>query len=426
MFIDSAKIELKAGKGGDGAVAFRREKFEPSGGPFGGDGGDGGSVIIVAVTGIRTLMDFRYKAKYKAENGENGRSKKQYGKRGDDLVLKVPVGTLIKNSKNGKVIYDFTEHEEQFVIAKGGRGGKGNAHFATPVRQAPRFAQPGRKGDEITVVLEIKLLADVGLVGLPNVGKSSLLSIMSDAKPKIANYHFTTLEPNLGVVKVGPEASFVIADIPGLIEGASEGIGLGHEFLKHVERTRLLVHVLDMSGSESRDPIEDFIQINEELKAYNPKLAEKPQIVIANKMDLEPMASENLALFKARFSENYEVYPISAATKKGMENLKYVFWQYLEDMGDTYDTFDEVYDYDESYLEEVDRSINIYKRDNTYIVEGVPIDELVYRINPEDYDSLVYFQKTLEAMDVMSRLRDMGVQEGDVVLVGDLEFDYID
>ena len=269
MFIDIAKIELKAGKGGDGCVSFRREKYEPDGGPYGGDGGDGGSVIFISDEGVRTLMDFRYKKHYFAQNGENGKTKKQYGKKGEDLIVKVPVGTLIKDFETNRVIHDFKVKDDKFIVAKGGRGGKGNARFATSTRQAPRFAQPGTKGEERTIKLELKLIADVGLVGLPNVGKSSLLSVLSDAKPKIANYHFTTLEPNLGVCRVEENKSFVIADIPGLIEGASEGIGLGFEFLKHVERTRLLVHVLDVSGIEGRDPIEDYNTIYKELELYN-------------------------------------------------------------------------------------------------------------------------------------------------------------
>jgi len=286
MFVDIAKIRLKAGKGGDGAVAFRREKFEPSGGPYGGDGGDGGSIIVQVDEGLKTLMDFKYKKVYKAENGENGRTKKQYGKGGKDLVLKVPPGTIVKDAKTGGVIIDFKDKDETFAIVKGGKGGKGNAKFATSTRQAPRFAESGEIGEEKEIVFELKLLADVGLVGFPNVGKSTLLSMMSAAKPKIANYHFTTLKPNLGVVKIEEGKSFVMADIPGLIEGAHEGIGLGHEFLKHIERTRLIVHVIDASGIEGRNPLEDFYKINEELENYNPKLSKKPQIVVANKKDI--------------------------------------------------------------------------------------------------------------------------------------------
>ena len=286
MFIDVAKIKIKAGNGGDGAIAWRREKFEPAGGPAGGDGGDGGSVYIVADSGLHTLMDYRYKREYKAEKGQNGMSKNMFGKKGEDILLKVPVGTLVKESSSGAVIVDLKKADEKFLLAKGGRGGRGNSRFTSSTRQAPTFAEPGNKGEEISITLELKLLADVGLVGFPNVGKSTLLSVVSAAKPKIANYHFTTLNPNLGVVSLGEEMSFVIADIPGLIEGASEGLGLGDEFLKHVERTKILIHVIDASGSEGRDPIDDFYKINKELESYNPKLAEKTQIIFANKTDL--------------------------------------------------------------------------------------------------------------------------------------------
>lgn len=293
MFIDIAKIKLKAGKGGDGAVAWRREKYEPAGGPAGGDGGRGGDVIVMTDSGLHTLMDFRYKREYKAENGQNGMNKLKFGKDGEDIILKVPVGTLIRDANTKGVIYDLKEDNMSVTVCKGGKGGLGNARFKTSTRQAPAFAQAGNIGEEREVILELKLLADVGLVGFPNVGKSTLLSIVTSARPKIANYHFTTLSPNLGVVKIDEGESFVIADIPGLIEGASEGIGLGDEFLKHIERTGILIHVLDISGSEGRDPLEDFYKINEELFNYNERLAEKKQIIFANKMDV-PGAEENL------------------------------------------------------------------------------------------------------------------------------------
>lgn len=299
MFIDEAKITVTAGNGGDGAVAWRREKFEPSGGPAGGDGGNGGSIILLTSEEIHTLMDFRYKRIYKGNNGENGRNKKQFGAHGDNVILKVPVGTLVKDSDSGNVIVDLKYNNQEYVIAKGGKGGKGNARYTTPTRRAPNFAQPGRKGESKEIVLELKLLADVGLIGFPNVGKSSLLSVVSAAKPKISNYHFTTLSPNLGVVRLGLEQSFVIADVPGLIEGASQGVGLGHEFLKHIERTNILIHVLDISGIEGRDPLEDFDKINNELKSYNQNLENKKQIVYANKMDL-PGSEENLERLKEK------------------------------------------------------------------------------------------------------------------------------
>ena len=327
MFIDVAKVSMKAGKGGNGVVAWRREKYEPAGGPYGGDGGNGGSIILYADEGIRTLMDYRYKRSYVAESGENGRTKKQFGKSGADTILKLPVGTVIKDEATGKVIADLKEPGQEFVIARGGKGGRGNAKFATSTRQAPGFAEAGTKGEERTVILELKLLADVGLVGFPNVGKSTLLSIVSAAKPKIANYHFTTLKPNLGVVKIAEEKSFVIADIPGLIEGASKGAGLGHEFLRHIERTRILLHILDVSGSEGRSPIDDFYKINQEIFDYNDKLKERPQIIAANKMDI-PSSQEWLQKVKDEFEpQGIQVFPISAATKQGIKELLFAVWE---------------------------------------------------------------------------------------------------
>uniref|UniRef100_UPI0026386AEC GTPase ObgE n=1 Tax=uncultured Helcococcus sp. TaxID=1072508 RepID=UPI0026386AEC len=317
MFVDTAKIVLRSGAGGDGAVAWRREKFEPDGGPAGGDGGDGGSIILKADSNIHTLMDFKYQRHFFAENGENGRNKNRYGKKGEDMILHLPVGTLVKEANSGKIIVDLVEDQQEFLIVKGGKGGNGNTKYKNSIRQAPRFAEPGQKSQEIEVVLEVKLIADVGLVGLPNVGKSSILSIISNAKPKIANYHFTTLSPNLGVVKIDHDNSYVIADIPGLIEGASEGIGLGHQFLKHIERTRLLVHVLDMAGSEGRDPIEDFNAIMKELENYSDRLSEKDMFVVANKMDIAG-AEDNLELFKIQYPE-IDVIETSAATTEGID-----------------------------------------------------------------------------------------------------------
>lgn len=420
MFIDIAKIELKAGKGGDGAVAFRREKFEPSGGPFGGDGGDGGSIIFVADYGIRTLTDFRYKRHYKAENGQDGRTKKQYGKKGQDLRLKVPVGTLIKDFETGGVIHDMKEPGEEFIICKGGKGGNGNAKYASSVRQAPRFAQPGTKGEEKVISLELKLLADVGLVGLPNVGKSSILSILSDAKPKIANYHFTTLEPNLGVVKVGPEESFVLADIPGLIEGASEGVGLGHDFLKHVERTRILVHVLDASGSEGRDPIEDYHMIERELKVYNEKIKDKKVIVVANKMDL-PDSRENLERIKEEVREVEEILPVSAATTEGLQDLKYKIWEILSTLETDYSTYDE--DYVE-YVEEEVPDFTIRRENELFIVEGPLIENMYYRTNFQDNEQVRYFERVLRDKGVYNALKEAGIEEGNIVQIDDMEFEY--
>jgi len=424
MFVDVAKINLKAGKGGDGAVAFRREKYEPAGGPYGGDGGDGGSIVLVADEGIRTLMDFRYKRHYKAETGENGRTKKQFGKSGQNLILKLPVGTLVKDANTGKVIVDMKEHNQEFTIVKGGKGGRGNAKFATATRQAPRFAEPGRPGEERDIVLELKLLADVGLIGFPNVGKSTILSIVSEAKPKIANYHFTTLKPNLGVVKIEEGQSFVIADIPGLIEGAHEGVGLGHDFLRHVERTRVLVHVLDGSGIEGRNPIEDFYSINEELLKYNPKLGEKPQIIVANKMDL-PQAEEWLIKIKEEFEpKGYKVYSISAATREGINKLKYGIWEALSTVEVDYETFDEQMDI--IIDEPIGDDFTVKKENGKYIVEGPFIESLVYGTNFEDYDSLRYFQNIMRDKGIVDQLKELGVQEGDTVFILEFEFEYFD
>ncbi|MDD2495732.1 MAG: GTPase ObgE, partial [Tissierellia bacterium] len=321
MFIDIAKISVKAGKGGNGCVAFRREKYEPMGGPSGGDGGDGGSIILVADEGLRTLMDFRYKRHYQAENGEDGRNRKQFGSDGKDLILKVPTGTLVKDEETGIVLSDLKENGQRYICAKGGKGGKGNTKFKNSIRRTPRFAEPGTKGQEREILLELKLIADVGLIGFPNVGKSTILASITSAKPKIANYHFTTLKPNLGVVSIGEGHSYVLADIPGLIEGASEGAGLGHEFLRHIERTRVLLHVIDASGQENRDPVEDFYKINDELNQYSDKLSDKKQIIVLNKMDL-PQAQENLDKIKAEFSSKYEIFQVSDVTGQGLDDLK--------------------------------------------------------------------------------------------------------
>lgn len=419
MFIDVAKIELKAGKGGDGSVAFRREKYEPSGGPAGGDGGDGGSIIIVADKDIKTLMDYSYKSIYKAENGGDGRNKKQFGKKGEDLILKVPVGTLIKDYDTDTVIYDVKHDKEEFVICEGGKGGKGNVHFKSSIRQAPRFAEPGAKGEEKTIKLELKLLADVGLIGLPNVGKSTLLSIMSNARPKIANYHFTTLEPNLGVCKVG-EKSFVLADIPGLIEGASEGLGLGHDFLKHIERTKILVHVLDISGSEGRNPIEDFELINSELASYNIKLNDKKMLVVLNKTDLG--AEDNIKEFREKYSDKVdEIVEISAATTENVDKLMYLIADTLDSIEDDYSTLDEQYVY---FEEEKEPDFKVRKENENYIVEGPLIENLIYRTNFEVYESVNHLQKVLEDKGVIQQLKDLGIQDGDNVVIGDVEFDF--
>ena len=421
MFIDKVKIEVKAGNGGDGSVAFRREKYEPSGGPAGGDGGHGGSILIVADTGLHTLMDFRYTRHYKAERGEDGRGKRQFGKKGEDLVLKVPVGTLIKDEETDTVIHDMHRPDEPFVLAKGGRGGRGNAKFATSTRQAPRFAEPGRKGEERTIVLELKMIADVGLVGLPNVGKSTLLSVISDAKPKIANYHFTTLQPNLGVVRIGPGEDFVVADIPGLIEGASEGAGLGLDFLRHVERTRMLVHVLDASGMEGRDPVEDFHLIMNELKSYSEKLAAKPMLIAANKTDLIEGDEQLDAI--AELSDDGTIYPISAATRIGVDRLKYAMHELLKAIPEDYETFDAEYIPQEAPAEEPTK---IEVIDGKYVVTGSFIERLVYRTNFEDYESTIHFQDQLKRHGIIEELKNLGIEENDTVVLDVIEFDFVE
>ncbi len=423
MFIDVAKIHVKAGKGGDGIVAWRREKYEPAGGPYGGDGGNGGSIILKADEGIRTLMDFRYKRSYTGQNGEDGRSKKQYGKSGEDIILKVPVGTLVKDANTQGVIVDLKEKDQTFVIARGGKGGRGNAKFATATRQAPGFAEPGTKGQEREIVLELKLLADVGLIGFPNVGKSTILSIVSAAKPKIANYHFTTLKPNLGVVRVAEEKSFVIADIPGLIEGAHEGAGLGHDFLRHIERTRVLVHVLDTSGSEGREPAEDFYKINEELSQYNIKLMDKPHIIVANKMDI-PGADEGLEKIKKEFEpKGYKIYPVSAATREGIDELKYAIWELLSQTEIIYETFDEQFIHEEDDIED---SIIVKKEDGNYIVEGSFIERLLSSTYFDDVDSLRYFQDMLRKKGVIDELKELGIQDYESVFICGYEFEFFD
>ncbi len=419
MFIDSAKIRLKAGRGGDGAVAWRREKYEPAGGPHGGDGGRGGDVIIKADEGLHTLMDFRYKREYKAQNGENGMNKLKYGKAGEDIILKVPVGTLVKDEETGGVIYDFKSRDDEFVICHGGRGGHGNAKYKTSTRRSPNFAQAGTKGEERSVILELKLLADVGLVGFPNVGKSTLLSQVSKARPKISNYHFTTLTPNLGLVSLGPEESFVLADIPGLIEGASQGIGLGDEFLKHIERTGVLIHVLDISGSENRDPLEDFYKINEELYNYNEKLRDKTQIIFANKMDI-PSSKKNLEKLKKALSSKYQIIEGSAATGENVKLLMQKAYQLVQEKGIDYKT------YDEAYVENKVReeAITVRKENDDYIVEGPYIDKLMRSTNFNDYESLKYFQENLRKNHVIEKLKSLGIEEGQSVNIGGYEFEF--
>lgn len=420
MFIDSANVHVKAGRGGDGAVAFRREKFAPQGGPSGGDGGNGGSIVFVGDSGLRTLMDFRYQRSYAAENGENGQNKNQYGKAGANTYLRVPLGTLIKDKESGKVMADIRKNGEEFVVVKGGRGGKGNSKFATATRQAPRFSQPGTKGEERDVVLELKLIADIGLIGMPNVGKSSLLSIMSNATPKIANYHFTTLAPNLGVVELSGGRSFVLADIPGLIEGAGEGAGLGHDFLRHIERTRMLAHVVDISGSEDRDPRDDFRMINQELEEYNPRLAEKHQVVVLNKIDL-PDSDFWMEYFLEDFGENYEIIETSVATTQGVEDLKEALWKAVESLESDYETYDEEYDF---FQEKEVPEYEVFVEDGVFFVEGPFVEQLVHRTNFEDYQSLSYFLRALKQKGIIEELEDLGLTDGSDVVVDGMEFEY--
>ena len=422
MFIDTSRIFIQAGKGGDGAVTFHREKYVAAGGPDGGDGGKGGNVVAVACKDISTLLDFRYKKKYAAESGGNGRDGRRSGKNGENLYIKVPCGTIIRDTESGKVICDLKTDGESFVVAKGGSGGWGNSHFATATRQTPKFAKSGLPGDEREITLELKLIADVGLLGFPNVGKSTFLSIISEARPKIANYHFTTLIPNLGVVRIGEGSSFVVADIPGIIEGAHEGIGLGHAFLRHVERTRILLHLVDVSGCEGRDPIEDVHIINEELVKYSEKLADKPQVIVANKMDI-PSFNENFEKFKAQMEEEgYTVFAISAATRQGIDDVINYTSRMLAELPEAEDD-----DYDYLDIDDVrnDDTIEVSVEDGIYIVEGMYVRKIVGSTNFDDYESLQYFQRALRKSGIINMLEEKGIKEGDTVHMYGVEFDYI-
>ncbi len=424
MFVDIAKISVKAGKGGNGSVAFRREKYIPMGGPAGGDGGDGGSIILVADEGLRTLMDFRYKRHYQAENGEDGRGKKQYGSDGKNLYLRVPIGTLVKDEETGIVLADLKTHGRQYVAAKGGHGGKGNVKFKNSIRRTPRFAEPGTKGDERDIILELKLIAEVGLIGFPNVGKSTILASVTSAKPKIANYHFTTLKPNLGVVSIGEGHSYVMADIPGLIEGASEGAGLGLDFLRHVERTKLLLHVIDASGQEGRDPVEDFYKINDELKQYSDKLSEKEQIIVLNKLDL-PDASDNVERIKKEFSDEFEIIEVSAATGNNLDLLKKRAYERLLQIEEEIEFVDE--EVVESFFDKKERdTIVVAKEEDYYLAEGDFLERLVASTNFDDFESFSNFQKVLIDKGVIEKLRELGAKEGDLISVCGVEFDFVD
>lgn len=426
MLADTAVISIEAGNGGNGLVSFHREKYVAAGGPDGGDGGNGGNVVIAADPKMSTLADFRYKRKYKAQNGGDGKAARGSGKNGENLTLYVPVGTVIKDAETGKIIADIKRPDQSFTAAKGGSGGWGNSHFATAVRQIPRFAKGGTDGEKREVILELKLLADVGLVGFPNVGKSTLLSVTSDAKPKIANYHFTTLEPNLGVVDLGLGNSFVIADIPGIIEGAHEGIGLGHEFLRHVERTRLLLHVVDASGIEGRNPIEDFDAINKEIAMYNPALAEKTQIVVANKTDIitdEAVYNEFCDEIEKR---GYKLFKISAATKAGVNELMLYVSSILDSIPVPV-LYDESDDNEEVVITFEEEAPFTVRRDNeVYVVEGEWLKRLINSTNFEDNESLQYFQNALRKKGVIRELVEKGAGEGDLIRIYELEFEYVE
>ena len=422
MFVDKVRITVVGGRGGDGAVAFHREKYVASGGPDGGDGGHGGSVILHVNDNMSTLLDFRYKRKYVAQAGVNGLGRKMSGKRGDPLIIDVPRGTVVRDAETNQIIVDMSTGED-FVIARGGRGGWGNAHYATATRQVPRFAKAGLKGQERDIILELKLLADVGLVGFPNVGKSTLRSVTSNARPKIANYHFTTLFPNLGVIYVDEGVSFVMADIPGIIEGAADGVGLGHDFLRHIDRCRLLVHIVDVSGSEDRDPVDDFEKINEELRQYSPELAERPMLVAANKVDLLPPDSDNLERLRAHVeAKGYEFYTICAATTQGTREL-------MKTIAGKLAALPPVTIYEPEYVKPLAEAGNadelqIERYDDLWVVSGKWLQKLLNDINFDDYESRMYFDRQLRKSGLFDRLEEQGIEDGDTVSIYDFEFDY--
>ncbi len=422
MFVDKVRITVIGGRGGDGAVAFHREKYVASGGPDGGDGGHGGSVILRVNDNLSTLLDFRYKRKYAAQAGQNGAGRNMSGKRGEPLIIQVPRGTVVRDAESGQIIVDMSTGED-FILAKGGRGGWGNAHYATPTRQIPRFAKAGLKGQERDVILELKLLADVGLVGFPNVGKSTLLSVTSNARPKIANYHFTTLFPNLGVIYVEEGVSFVMADIPGIIEGAAEGAGLGHDFLRHIDRCRLLVHVIDVSGSEGRDPVEDFDAICAELENYSFDLADRPMIVAANKCDIMDPESDNLERLRKHVqAQGCELYEISAGTTQGTRQL-------MRTVAEKLRTLPPVTIYEPEYVEVIEEvadpsKFEIEHLGSTWVITGTWLERLVMNINFDDYESRNYFDQMLRKCGLFARLEEMGIEDGDTVDIYDFEFEY--
>lgn len=422
MFVDRVKIHVKGGNGGNGMVSFFRAKYITHGGPDGGDGGRGGDVIFVGDESMGTLMDFRYKRMFKAGNGQDGGKRNCFGKDGESVVIKVPVGTVIREAESGKIMADITKHGEEKILIHGGKGGKGNQHFATPTRQAPRYAEPGRVAKEYDVILELKLIADVGLIGFPNVGKSTLLSMVTNANPKIANYHFTTLAPNLGVVEGRYGDSFVLADIPGLVEGANEGVGLGHAFLRHVERTKVFIHVVDAAGVEGDDPVENVRKINQELEAYNPELMKRPQVIAANKTDI-PGSEENVERLKEAYEkEGFEVFPISAATNKGLDELltkvAEILKNYPEDI-----VFEEEYEeYDEVAVDQEPFTIEI--EDEVYVVRGVGVEKMIGYTNIDTEKGFAFFQRYLKEKGIIEALEEKGIQEGDTVRIYDMEFEF--
>ena len=422
MFTDYAKIIIKSGNGGDGAITFRREKYVAAGGPDGGDGGRGGNIYFRVDPNANTLIDFRFTKKFKAQNGENGSGSNRYGKAGEDLYIDVPIGTIIKDAETGKVVADLSKEGQEELVLKGGRGGKGNSHFATATRQVPRFAQAGEEGEEKEVILELKLLADVGLLGFPNVGKSTFLSRVTDAKPKIANYHFTTIEPNLGVVKTASGDSFVIADIPGIIEGASEGVGLGIQFLRHVERTRLLLHFIDVSGQEGRNPIEDYNTINQELAKYSEKLVKRKQILVATKIDSMQDDTNLKKLEELSKKEKLELFKISSVTGEGVEQLIDHVTEVLKTLPK--EELVEIEDRVVYTLKDKDQEWEAYEEDGVFYVKGRAVDRLMGRINIEDNESMYYFQKCLKNMGIEDKLKELGVCEGDTVKISDWELEW--
>jgi GTPase len=428
MFVDTARVYVKGGDGGNGIVSFRREKYVPEGGPAGGDGGNGGNVVLVVEEGLRTLLDFKYKRHFKAERGEYGKTSNKHGASAEDMYIKVPPGTVISDADTLEYLGDLTEQGQMLIVAKGGRGGRGNSRFATHMNKAPEIAEKGEPGQERNIQLELKVLADVGLVGFPSVGKSTLLASVSAARPKIGAYHFTTLTPNLGVVGVPDGRSFVMADLPGLIEGAHEGHGLGHQFLRHVERTKVIVHVLDIAGTEDRDPYEDFVKINQEVVLYNERLAGRPMIVAANKMDL-PGSEENLEKFREQVGDQYRIFPISGVTGQGIPELLYAIADTLDATPEFEPQLEEVEETSERKVYRLERSEDAFwiTRDNeAYVVNGEWIEKLCKMTNFEQYDSVKRFQKIMKGKGVDAALRKKGAEHGDTIVIGEYSFDFLD